>query len=75
MAEMKRMSYKPSEQPVSRGMFEQAHTKCPTLMERQFNQRDPVPMVGKAVAVSPTAKAKANKNDKSVDPHDCGDCY
>jgi hypothetical protein len=64
MAEMKRMSYKPSEQPVSRGMFEQAHTKCPTLMERQFNQRDPVPMVGKAVSVSPTAKAKANKNDR-----------
>ena len=68
------MAYSPSEQPVSKGMFSQSHTKEPVLMDRQFNQRDPVPMVGKAVAVSPTAKAQANKNDKVVTVHPDGDC-
>ncbi len=67
MAEMKRMGYKPSEQPVTRGMFSQPHTKEPVLMDRQLNQRDPVPMVGKAVSVSPNIKAKNNRNDRTVD--------
>ncbi len=69
--------YKPSEQPVSKGMFSQSHTKTPVLMDRQLNQRDPVPMVGKAAAIAPTAKAQANKNDKTVSvcaDGEYGDC-
>lgn len=45
--------------------YTQSHAREPRLMDRQFNQVDPVPMVGKAVAVSPNAKAKANKNDRT----------
>jgi len=65
MAKMYTPVNKPSEQPVSKGMFSQPHAKMPVLMDRQLNQRDPVPSVGKAVAISPNAKAKANKNDRT----------
>ncbi len=56
------MAYKPSEQPVTKGMFQTSHGRTPMLMDRQLNQRDPVPMVGKGMAVGSTAKARANRN-------------
>lgn len=47
--------------------FSQSHSKAPLLMDRQLNQRDPIPSVSKAVAISPTAKAQANRNVRTVD--------
>ena len=61
----KRMENKPSEQPVTRGMFSQPHTREPLLMDRQLNQRDPVPSVPKNVAVTENVKCKANRNDRT----------
>lgn len=58
--------------PGAPSMHTQAHTRAPRLMDRQFNQRDAVPMVGKAVAISPTAKAQANRNDRVAEvKNDC----
>lgn len=55
-------------------MFTQPHMKSPVLMDRQLNQRDPVPSVAKSVAVSPNVKAANNRNDKTVSVKPDGDC-
>ena len=55
-------------------MFSQPHTKEPTLMERQFNQRDPVPSVSKGVAVTPPVRVQNNKNDRVVTVKSDEDC-
>lgn len=55
-------------------MFSTSHAKPPLLMDRQLNQRDPVPSVAKGVAVSPNVKAANNRNDKTVSVKPDGDC-
>jgi len=55
------MAYKPSEQPVSKGMFSTSHAKTPLLMDTQLHQSTPRPSVPKNVSLTETAKAKANK--------------
>lgn len=54
-------------------MFDQSHSKPPLLQDRQLNQRDPVPSVGKGVATTSTAKAQANTNvrEYAVRPDSC----
>lgn len=59
--------------PGRPSMNTQAHTRTPLLMDRQLNQRDPVPSVPKNIGMdSPGVKAKANKNDRVVEiRNDC----